>query len=103
MIALDHTAPHVPPQGLSFPSEKRVGHRQLPDLGVQFLHLLLVDPGLLAVAARRQGTFPLTDHRWMNPEPTRQFDGGLLALPGGAGIPTDVVTSNSKLTFVSAV
>jgi len=56
---------------------------------VRFLHLLLVNLGLLAAAtlehagrALEQGTFPLVDHRRMNPDPARQLGGGLLALQG---------------------
>ena len=37
-------------RGLSFLS-KKVGHSQLPDLGVDLLHLLLVDLGLLSAVA----------------------------------------------------
>src|SRR6056297_4311305 len=74
---------------LELSGQKIVGHSQLPDLGVQFLHLLLVNLGLLSTAALehagralQQGTFPLMDHRRMHPEPARQLGGGLLALQG---------------------
>ena len=56
---------------------------------MQFLHLLLVNLGLLPTAALEhagraleQGTFPLVDHLRMNPDPARQLGGGLLALQG---------------------
>lgn len=68
---------------------KSVGHSQLPDLGVQLLHLLPVDLWLLSGAALEhtgrtvaQSTFPLMDQRRMHPEPARQLGLGFLALQG---------------------
>src|SRR5690606_28778431 len=69
--------------------QKRVGHGQLPDLGVQLLHLVLVTLGFpLAAAlahprrALKKGTFPLVNHRRMNPDPARQLGSSSLTLQG---------------------
>ncbi|MCI2396003.1 hypothetical protein MN186_16345 [Aliiroseovarius sp. N1F302] len=47
-----------------------MNHERSPDLGMEFLHLLLIDRGLLsaatfkhAAAALKKRAFPLMDHR----------------------------------------
>lgn len=72
------------PKALALSFLKRVGRRQFPDLGVELLHLLLVNRRLLAAPALEhaghtfeQGPLPLMDHRRMHPEPARQPGLGL--------------------------
>jgi hypothetical protein len=66
--------------------QKRVGHRQFSDLGMQIPDLILIDHRRLAATAFKdtgraieQRAFPLIDHRRMHAEPARQFRHGLLA------------------------
>ncbi|WP_238719922.1 hypothetical protein [Nitratireductor alexandrii] len=44
--------------GLQLSFQKRVGHRQLPNLGLELLHLLLVALGLLAASAFELTHYP---------------------------------------------
>lgn len=74
-------------QRLGLSGQKNVGDGQLPDLGMQLFHLLLVNlRSLIAVTfenARRtfqQGLLPCVNHRWMNPEPAGQLSRRLLTL-----------------------
>jgi hypothetical protein len=83
MIALNHPAPHVPPQGLSFLSRKELATTSSPILplmdckqttasqrDVQFLDLILVNCGRLSATpfkhagcAFKQRALALVDHR----------------------------------------
>lgn len=98
MVAFDHAVRHrlsdqwrsnassLPAPGLQRSFQKRVGHRQLPDLGMQIPDLILIDHRRLAATAFKdtgraieQRAFSLIDHRRMHAEPARQLRHGPLA------------------------
>ncbi|MFX0543499.1 hypothetical protein ACEWPM_017600 [Roseovarius sp. S4756] len=81
MVTLDHAAPHFPAPRLELSFQKRVGHRQRSDLGMQVPdQIFIYDRGIAATAfkdtgrAIQQRPFPLVDHRQMHAEPARQPD-----------------------------
>ena len=66
---------------------RTVGHSQLPNFGVQFFDLLLVNHwGFLTATLEHAGgslqqrPLPAVDHRRMNPEPAAQFGYRLFTL-----------------------